>query len=68
MDPVAVRLRSLIRYYGSDCYDSDFAPQETPIVPLKQGWNMMSTPVALDENADEMGEIIGLALGLLAKP
>jgi len=50
----------LVRYYGSDCYDSGFSFQTTPIVPLETGWNTMSTPVALDERADEMGEIVAL--------
>lgn len=50
----------LTRYYGSDCYDSDFSFQRTPIVELETGWNTMSTPVALDERADQMGEICAL--------
>jgi hypothetical protein len=50
----------LIRYYGSDCYGSLFSPPTTPIVPLEQGWNTMSTPVPLDERADQMGEILAL--------
>jgi hypothetical protein len=50
----------LIRYYGSDCYGSGWSPPTTPIVPLEQGWNTMSTPVALDERADQMGEILAL--------
>jgi hypothetical protein len=52
----------LIRYYGSDCYSPgpDLVVQTTPIVPLVQGWNTMSTPVALDERADQMGEIVAL--------
>jgi hypothetical protein len=50
----------LIRYYGSDCYGEDFGFQDEPIVPLEQGWNTMSTPVPLDERADQMGEICAL--------
>lgn len=50
----------LIRYYGSDCYDEGYVVQTTPIVPLYQGWNTMSTPVALDQRADTMGEIAAL--------
>ena len=50
----------LIRYYGSDCYGSGYSLPTTPIVPLEQGWNTMSTPVPLDERADQMGEICAL--------
>lgn len=50
----------LKRHYGSDCYGSDTSLPTTPIVPLVEGWNTLSTPVALDERADQMGEIVGL--------
>jgi hypothetical protein len=50
----------ITRYYGSDYYDEGLINQQTPIVPLEQGWNTMSTPVALHEDADTMGEIVGL--------
>ena len=54
----------LIRYYGSDRYQGEgnnqFDVPWTPIVELEQGWNTLSTPVALDERADQMGEIVAL--------
>jgi hypothetical protein len=54
----------LIRYYGSDRYqgmDNDpYSIPWAPIIPLKQGWNTLSTPVALNQSADQLGEIVGL--------
>jgi len=54
----------LKRYYGSDRYQGmENGPYDipwAPIIPLKQGWNTLSTPVALDQRADELDEIVNL--------
>lgn len=50
----------LIRHYGSDLSGPHFTIPKRPIVLLKQGWNTMSTPVALDERADQLSEILAL--------
>jgi len=56
--------KDLLRYYGSDRYQGmDNDPYSIPwsaTIPLKEGWNTMSTPMALDQRADQLGEIVGM--------
>ena len=54
----------LVRHYGSDRYQGmGNDPYDIPwsaIIPLKEGWNTLSTPMALDQRADQLGEIAGM--------
>jgi parallel beta-helix repeat protein len=60
----------LVRYYGSDRYQGmdEFYDSHhpwssipwAPVIPLQEGWNTLSVPVALDTAADQLGEIQAL--------